>query len=77
MFLFLKPVLVFCAAAITLALILDGTYFVIAMSRDFLGIVSTRSGWVLIFGIIWAAAFAIGIFMTRQFHIFPFFIRTR
>lgn len=72
MFIFLKPVLIFCASAISLAVLLDGSFLIAAQFRPLVGLWSTRSGWVLIFAIFWTIAFVIGLLIARSVHVFPF-----
>lgn len=72
MFIFLKPTLVFCASAILLALILDGSFLIAAQFNEIVGLWSTRSGWVLIFALLWNIAFVIGLLLAKHYHMIPF-----
>lgn len=71
--LFLKPILLFSAVAIVLAITVDLVCVVLArITGSWTGDFATRSGWVVIFATLWALAFLIGIFLAKIFHLFPF-----
>jgi hypothetical protein len=70
---FLRPTLLFCASALLLALILDGSLLVVARITGWAGYIARPSGWVLTFTTLWALALILGIFLAKILHVFPFY----
>jgi hypothetical protein len=70
--LFLRPVLLFCACAVSLALLLGGSLFAVALITGWSGFFAKPSGWVLTFSTLWAAALVMGLLLAKHIHLFPF-----
>ena len=70
---FLNPTLLFCASAILLAMILDGSLLVVAKLTGGAGFAARPSGWVLTFTVLWGLALVLGIFIAKAIHLFPFY----
>jgi hypothetical protein len=73
MFFFCRIALVFCAAALSLALLADVLFMVAAQLLGGFGIhLNKPYGWVVLLAVWWLLALAIGALVLRKAHIAPF-----
>jgi hypothetical protein len=75
--LFLRIISLFCAVALLLAFAGDVLLFVLSfvaahMSGNGAGLLLKPPAWIGLFFAAWTAAFAIGVFISIRFHVFPF-----
>jgi hypothetical protein len=69
---FLRPALVFWAVAMLLALVADTLFFGAGQLLGGFAIGAKPTGWFILIAAWWLLALAIGTFVLRKFHIFPF-----
>jgi len=68
----MKVVALFCAMALGIAFLADSAIFACGRIFDSFAIAAKPSGWTVIILTLWIAAFAVGLFVVKHFHIFPF-----
>jgi hypothetical protein len=69
---FLRPALMFCAVAMLLALAADVLFFGASQLLGGFAIGAKPTGWFILLAVWWLLALAIGTFVLRKIHIFPF-----
>ena len=68
----MKLIAFLCVAALSIAFLGDCAIFACGRIFGSFAIAAKPSGWILILLTLWVAAFAIGCFAVKHFHIFPF-----
>lgn len=69
---FTRNFAVFCAVALLLALGADASFVVLSRILGGVGIFAKPSGWLLMFSVFWILSLAIGLYVARILHVFPF-----
>jgi hypothetical protein len=69
MFLFIKPVLVFCAVAISIAFLADLSFELASYRLGGFAIIASQRGWLALFATGWIVAFAIGWVIVKKMHL--------